>query len=78
MIPIKSLILKYGWNGILSMFIEVPKGFEEPVSWRRVMWIITSKEIIKGIIKCNAKKRVKVGLSTENPPHSHWVMFIPM
>lgn len=26
---------------------------------------------MKGSVKCRVKKRVRVGLSTEKPPHSH-------
>lgn len=33
--------------------------------------------MINGIIKCNAKNRVRVGLSTENPPQIHKTKVVP-
>lgn len=77
MAPRRSFIEKYGWNGILSMFIGVPRGFDDPVLCKSVIWIITRIVKIKGVKKWSVKKRVRVGLSTENPPQSHWVIVKP-
>lgn len=46
--PIKSLIEKYGWNGILSKFLFSPKGFLEPVWCKNNKWIIVNAAIMKG------------------------------
>jgi len=75
--PTKSLSVKYGLNGILSILFFVPKGFLEPVWWRNNRWIITNAEIIKGNIKWKAKNRVRVALSTANPPQIHWTIELP-
>lgn len=34
--PSKSLNVKYGWNGILSMFLVVPRGLLDPVWCRKI------------------------------------------
>jgi hypothetical protein len=41
-------------------------------------WTIASAAIMKGKIKRNAKKRVRVALSTENPPQIHSIKLDPM
>jgi len=69
--PTKSLNEKYGWNGILSIFLLIPRGLFDPVWCKNNKWIITIAEIIKGKAKWKEKKRVKVALSTANPPHNH-------
>lgn len=75
--PTKSLILKYGWKGILSPSILIPRGLFEPVWWRKRKWIITTAAIMKGIKKWNVKNRFNVALSTANPPHTHWTIISP-
>lgn len=42
------------------------------------MWMEASAKIIKGSMKCKVKNRVRVGLSTENPPHSQETNIPPM
>lgn len=69
---------KYGWNGILSQFEMMPRGLFEPDSWRKVRWIRVKPAIRNGSRKCRAKNRVRVGLSTENPPQAHSTMVCPM
>jgi hypothetical protein len=64
--PRESLIVKYGWNGILSESELLPDGLFDPVSCRNRRWTIANAVIIKGRIKWNAKNRVRVALSTEN------------
>lgn len=73
----KSLIAKNFRKGILSTFIVSPRGFLEPFSCKKKMWIITIPASRKGIKKCNIKKRVKVPCPIEKPPHSHNTMFPP-
>ena len=55
---------------ILSISLKTPKGLFEPVWCRKSKWIITSLIKINGIRKWSAKNRVRVALSTANPPHS--------
>jgi hypothetical protein len=69
--PKESLIVKYGWNGILSESELIPDGLFDPVSCRNRRWTIASAAIIKGRIKWNAKNRVRVALSTEKLPQIH-------
>ena len=45
----KSLIVKYGWNGILSVDDWIPNGLDDFSSWRKIKWITTSRQIKKGI-----------------------------
>jgi hypothetical protein len=59
------------------MFKVFPIGLEDPVSCKKVIWIIINIIKIKGRIKCKEKNRIKVALSTENPPHSHKVILLP-
>lgn len=75
--PIKSLIEKYGWNGILSVFELIPVGLFDPVWWRKNKWIIVIITIINGNIKCNLKNRDSVALSTENPPQIQLTSNVP-
>lgn len=76
--PIKSLIEKYGWNGILSMFLLIPIGLFEPVSCKNIKWIITTIEINNGRIKCREKNREIVAFLTANPPQIHFTKLSPM
>jgi hypothetical protein len=63
--------MKCGWNFILSLFVVDPVGFEEPVSWRAIRWMITRLAMSIGVMKCREKNRFKVGWDTEKFPHSH-------
>lgn len=56
----------------------IPDGLLEPVSWRKSKWTMTRAAMINGRIKWNAKKRVSVALSTENPPQIHSTRVVPM
>lgn len=76
--PRISLNEKYGWNGILSQSETRPRGLFEPVSCRKVKWTRVIPAIKKGSRKWMAKNRVRVGLSTENPPHAHSTRVCPM
>lgn len=53
-------------------------GFVDPVSWRNSKWRMLAPAIRKGRRKWKAKNRVKVALSTENPPQIHWTSTFPM
>ena len=69
--------MKYGWNGILSIFEFNPIGLLDPVWCKNNKWIIVIAKTIKGKIKWNVKNRVRVALSTANPPHTHCTKSIP-
>lgn len=75
--PTKSFNVKYGLNGILSIFLWLPIGFIDPVWCKKSKWIIIKAETIKGSIKCSAKNRVNVALSTANPPQIHCTIKLP-
>lgn len=76
--PSRSFMEKYGWNGILSQFDGRPRGLFDPDSCRKVRWMRTKLVIINGRRKCRVKNRVRVGLSTENPPQAHSTRVCPM
>jgi len=78
MIEYRSLIENIGWKEILSLFMLVADGFEDPDLWSVNKWIITMNEIINGKIKWNEKNRFRVGLDTEKFPHNHITIFFPM
>jgi hypothetical protein len=69
--PTMSLAVKYGWKGILSVFLFSPSGLFDPVWCRNRRRIIVIAVIANGIRKWSAKNRVRVALSTANPPHTH-------
>lgn len=54
-----------------------PDGLFDPVSWRNRRWTIARAAMIKGRMKWNAKNRVRVALSTENPPQIHSTRLVP-
>lgn len=62
----------------MSELDGIPDGLLDPVSWRNRRWIIASAEMMKGRIKWKAKNRVRVALSTENPPQIHSTRLVPM
>lgn len=53
-------------------------GLFEPVSCRNKRWTIARAVMMNGRIKWNAKKRVRVALSTEKPPQIHSTRVVPM
>lgn len=69
---------KNGEKGILSIFIGREEGFEDPVRCNIIRWMKTNAVTTKGKIKWIEKNRFKVGLSTENPPHTHWTIVFPI
>lgn len=61
----------------MSILLLVPKGLLDPVWWRNNKWIITKAATIKGNKKWKVKNRVRVALSTANPPQIHWTIVVP-
>lgn len=55
-----------------------PDGLLDPVSCKNSRWTTTRAVIINGRMKWNAKNRVSVALSTENPPQIHSTRVVPM
>lgn len=55
-----------------------PVGLFDPVSWRKRRWTRTRAEMMNGRRKWKAKNRVRVALSTENPPQTHSTRFVPI
>lgn len=47
-------------------------GLFDPVWCKKSRWISIVPKIIKGIKKWSIKNRVRVALSTANPPQIHW------
>jgi len=76
-IPIVSFLVKNGWKLILSLFIWIMIGLDEPVKWRKKMWVIDIVAMINGKMKWREKKRISVGALTENPPHSQLTIISP-
>lgn len=56
----------------------IPVGLLEPVSCRKSRWTMTRAVMINGRRKWRAKNRVRVALSTENPPQTHSTRSVPM
>lgn len=75
--PNRSLIVWYGWNGTLDEFLLTPSGLLEPVSWRKIRWINTSRIRINGRMKWKVKNRVKVTEETAKPPQIHSTRVLP-
>lgn len=76
-IELMSFIENLGWNEILSLFIVVADGFDEPDLWRVNKWIRTKNVMMNGKIKWNEKNRFNVGFDTEKLPHNHITIFFP-
>ena len=56
----------------------IPVGLFDPVSWRKSRWTMARAVMMNGRIKWKAKNRVRVALSTENPPQIHSTRFVPI
>lgn len=76
--PIESLTEKNGWNEILSKFLDIPAGLLEPVWCKNRRCKTTMAAMTKGKMKWKEKNRVRVALSTANPPHNHWTIIVPI
>lgn len=77
MYPNRSLIEKYLWNGIRSESLLIPKGLLEPVWCKNIIWTIATAINTNGNMKCSAKNRFSVALSTANPPQIHSTRDVP-
>jgi len=73
--PKLSLILKNGWNEILSKFEFTPTGEFDPVICKEAKCIMIKEANTIGKIKCIIKNRFKVAFLIENPPHTHSTIF---
>lgn len=62
----------------MSASDEIPVGLLDPVSWRNRRCTVARAAMINGRIKWKAKNRVRVALSTENPPQIHSTRFVPI
>lgn len=60
------------------MLDGIPDGLLDPVSCRNSRWVIARARMMKGRMKWKAKNRVRVALSTENPPQIHSTRSVPM
>jgi len=60
-IVVMSLIDSSGLNFILSKFVIVFVGFDDPVSCSIIRWPITMVAISMGSRKCSEKNRFSVG-----------------
>ena len=76
--PVICFVEKYVWKGVLSNLDSIPVGFLDPVWWRKNRCIIDRAAMMNGNRKWKAKNRVRVALSTENPPQSHCTIDVPM
>lgn len=50
----------------------------DPDWWRNIKWRATRAVMTNGRIKCRAKNRLRVALSTANPPHIHSTKVFPI
>jgi len=66
-----------GLNLILSRFVIVLDGFEDPFSCSIMRCIIIVTMITIGRMKCREKNRLRVGLDTEGPPQIQMVKSFP-
>lgn len=62
----------------MSELEGIPEGLLDPVSWRNSKWITAKARMMNGKMKWKAKNRVRVALSTENPPQIHSTRLVPM
>ena len=74
----RSLNVKYGWNGIRSVFPEIPNGLLEPCSCNAIRCAAAKAAKAKGNTKCNEQNRLSVALFTENPPQMNSTISCPI
>lgn len=65
-------------NFVLSMFACRLVWLVEPFLWRSIRCTTISTIPIRGVTKCKEKNRFNVGCETENPPHIHITLLLPM
>jgi len=64
-IGVRSFVIKYGMNFILSVFVVLPDGLEDPDLCSNSRWIKITVVIINGRRKCSESIRFRVGWETE-------------
>jgi len=67
-----------GLNLILSIFVVVFVGLEDPFSCNRIKCVNIVIILNMGRIKCKEKNRFSVGLSTDGPPQIHVTSSFPI
>ena len=75
--PTMSLNVKYGWKGLFSICLEIPRGLLDPVWCKNRICTMEAAAIAKGRMKWRAKNRVKVALFKAKPPQTHWTSSVP-
>jgi len=75
---VMSFVVIRGWKFILSMFVFIEKGFEDPFSCSSIKWTIIIIIMIIGRRKCREKKRFRVGWDTDSPPQIHVTISFPI
>jgi len=73
----RSFSENIGLNLILSMFVFVFVGLDDPFSCSMIRCIIIIIMIIIGRMKCNEKNRFSVGFDTDGPPQIHVTSSFP-
>lgn len=66
------------WNGIRSESEFKPSGLDDPLWCKNIMCKIKKNAKINGSKKWIAKNRLRVALSTANPPHIHSTNIFPI
>jgi hypothetical protein len=77
-VVLKSFTVNDGLNFILSRFLIVPVGFEDPVVWSVIRCNMTTAAPSRGIRKCAEKNRFRVGCDTEKFPHIQVTILFPI
>jgi hypothetical protein len=57
---------------------KIPLVLVDPVKCKKIICEYTTTNKTKGNKKCKEKKKFKVELLTENPPHTQQTIFIPI
>jgi len=76
-IGIMSFRENIGLNLILSIFVVVFDGLEDPFSCSIIRWIIIVNMMIIGRMKCKEKNRFSVGFDTDGPPQIQFTSSFP-
>lgn len=76
--PNISFLEQYVWKGTRSLLQLIPKGLLDPVWCKNTRCKNTTAATIKGNTKWIAKNRLRVALSTANPPHIHSTNIFPI
>jgi len=74
----ESFLEKKGLNLILSFFVKVLVGFEDPVSCKSIRCTSIIAIRIIGRMKCSEKNRFSVGCETDGPPQIHVTRSLPI